>query len=132
MATTKKTETTKTEPETVQARVVVTPADGDIVPPNDRADGSGVDTESGAPTQVMDRQEYADRLRAGASPVNDLLLAEQDTTVAITRPNADTSPVPAVVEMSKTEAAKVEPDIVETARNVQVKPAEPKPAPKKK
>lgn len=122
MATTKKTDTTKTEPETVQARVIVTPADGDVIPPNEHVDGAG--TESGAPTQVMDRQEYADRLRAGASPVNDLLLAEHDTTVAITRPNADTSPVPAVVELSSAEAAKAEP-----GENVQVKP---KPPAKKK
>lgn len=124
MATAKKTATTKagqqTEPETVQARVVVTPADGEVIPPNEHVDGAG--TESGAPTQVMDRQEYADRLRAGASPVNDLLLAEQDTTVAITRPSADTAPVPAVVELSKTEASKVD----ETTTDVQVKPAEPK------
>lgn len=123
--------TTKTEPQTVQARVVVTPAEGEIVPPNERAGGE-VGTESGAPTQVMDRQEYADRLRAGASPVNDGLLAEQNSTVAITKPNRETAPVPAVVEMTKTEAAKVESDTAATARNVQVKPAPAKPVPKAK
>lgn len=128
--TAKKTETAKAEPETVQARVVVTPTDGDVTPPNDHAGETG-GTESGAPTQVMDRQEYASRLRAGASPVNDLALAEQDTTVAITRPTADTAPVPAVVELSKTEAARVEPEVEVPAKNVQVKAPKPGPKPKK-
>lgn len=96
--------TTKAESETVQARVVVTPAE--VIPPNDHVGATA--TESGAPTQVMDRQEYADRLRAGASPVNDILLADQDATVAITKPTTETAPVPAVVEISDAEAAKAE------------------------
>ena len=61
-----------------------------------------------------------------------MLVAEQDTTVAITRPTADTSPVPAVVEMSKTEAAKVDPDVEVSAKNVQVKAPAAKPGPKPK
>ncbi len=130
MTTTKKTDE---DPKTVQARVVVTPTDGDVTPPNENVDGGiGAGTESGAPTQVMDRQEYANRLRAGASPVNDVKLAEQDATLAITRPTADTSPVPAVVEMSRTEAAKVEPEVEVPAKNVQVKAPAAKPGPKPK
>lgn len=93
---------TTTTPKTTEAHVIVTPGDGEVTPPT----LGGAD--DGVKTQVLDRQQYAERLAAGASPVADTLLADTNATVAVVDPIAETSPAPAVVKVPASTADKAE------------------------
>lgn len=107
MATTK----TSTSDDTVTARVIVTPG-------SEGTDQNGDHSDPVNATQAMDRAEYARRLAAGASPVNDAVLARQpEATVAITDPLPHTAPAPGVVEVADSLADKADGDAV-----VEVKP----------